>query len=322
MVRRARRASWRPRPGCPRASSTSCTATTATGRALVAAGDRRRRVHRLGRGRPRDRARAARAAAAARPLDRRDGRQEPGDRDDARRPRRAPPRASSRSALGLSGQKCSSCSRVVVDAPVHDELVEQLAARRGAARASATPPIRRRYTRARSSTPPRPRASTPRSPTRGATARSSPAATAPTGRPLRRSRRSSPACPRGHRAHARGAVPPVPHGHGASTRSTRRWPRPTPSTTGSPPASSARTPPSVERFLDEIEAGVVYVNRRAGATTGAWPGIQTFCGWKSSGSTGQGRARAVLPAAVHARAEPDRHGLLTAAPVAIMAWWQ
>ena len=39
----------------------------------------------------------------------------------------------------------------------------------------------------------------------------------------------------------------------------------------------------VERFLDEIEAGVVYVNRRAGATTGAWPGIQSFPGWKSSG---------------------------------------
>jgi 1-pyrroline-5-carboxylate dehydrogenase len=44
----------------------------------------------------------------------------------------------------------------------------------------------------------------------------------------------------------------------------------------------------VDRFLDEIEAGVVYVNRRAGATTGAWPGIQSFPGWKSSGSTGKG----------------------------------
>jgi 1-pyrroline-5-carboxylate dehydrogenase len=44
----------------------------------------------------------------------------------------------------------------------------------------------------------------------------------------------------------------------------------------------------VDRFLDRIEAGVVYVNRRAGATTGAWPGIQSFPGWKSSGSTGKG----------------------------------
>jgi 1-pyrroline-5-carboxylate dehydrogenase len=41
-------------------------------------------------------------------------------------------------------------------------------------------------------------------------------------------------------------------------------------------------------FLDKIEAGVVYVNRRAGATTGAWPGVQTFGGWKGSGSTGRG----------------------------------
>jgi 1-pyrroline-5-carboxylate dehydrogenase len=41
-------------------------------------------------------------------------------------------------------------------------------------------------------------------------------------------------------------------------------------------------------FLDRIEAGVVYVNRREGATTGAWPGIQTFCGWKASGVSGKG----------------------------------
>jgi 1-pyrroline-5-carboxylate dehydrogenase len=46
-------------------------------------------------------------------------------------------------------------------------------------------------------------------------------------------------------------------------------------------------PAEVERFLDEIEAGVLYVNRRAGATTGAWPGVQAFGGWKGSGSTGK-----------------------------------
>jgi 1-pyrroline-5-carboxylate dehydrogenase len=44
----------------------------------------------------------------------------------------------------------------------------------------------------------------------------------------------------------------------------------------------------VRRFLDTIQAGVVYVNRRAGATTGAWPGIQSFGGWKGSGSSGKG----------------------------------
>jgi 1-pyrroline-5-carboxylate dehydrogenase len=46
-------------------------------------------------------------------------------------------------------------------------------------------------------------------------------------------------------------------------------------------------PAEVDRFLDRIEAGVVYVNRKAGATTGAWPGVQPFGGWKGSGSSGK-----------------------------------
>ena len=44
----------------------------------------------------------------------------------------------------------------------------------------------------------------------------------------------------------------------------------------------------ISRFFDRIQAGVTYVNRRAGATTGAWPGINSFGGWKASGSTGRG----------------------------------
>jgi 1-pyrroline-5-carboxylate dehydrogenase len=43
----------------------------------------------------------------------------------------------------------------------------------------------------------------------------------------------------------------------------------------------------VERFFAEIEAGVCYANRPQGATTGAWPGYQPFGGWKGSGSTGK-----------------------------------
>ena len=43
----------------------------------------------------------------------------------------------------------------------------------------------------------------------------------------------------------------------------------------------------VEQFLGGIEAGVVYVNRAAGATTGAWPGVQPFGGWKRSGTAGK-----------------------------------
>lgn len=43
----------------------------------------------------------------------------------------------------------------------------------------------------------------------------------------------------------------------------------------------------IDHFLDRIQAGVVYVNRSAGATTGAWPGVQPFGGWKGSGSSGK-----------------------------------
>jgi 1-pyrroline-5-carboxylate dehydrogenase len=42
------------------------------------------------------------------------------------------------------------------------------------------------------------------------------------------------------------------------------------------------------RFLSEIEAGIVFVNSPAGATTGVWPGSQTMAGWKASGSSGKG----------------------------------
>ena len=44
----------------------------------------------------------------------------------------------------------------------------------------------------------------------------------------------------------------------------------------------------IEQFFDRVQAGVLYANRRAGATTGAWPGINPFGGWKASGSTGRG----------------------------------
>ncbi|MEW6059249.1 MAG: aldehyde dehydrogenase family protein [Actinomycetota bacterium] len=43
----------------------------------------------------------------------------------------------------------------------------------------------------------------------------------------------------------------------------------------------------IDKWMSTIEAGVIYVNRRAGATTGAWPGVQPFGGWKASGTTGK-----------------------------------
>jgi 1-pyrroline-5-carboxylate dehydrogenase len=47
-------------------------------------------------------------------------------------------------------------------------------------------------------------------------------------------------------------------------------------------------PDDIELFKTKAQAGVLYVNRRSGATTGAWPGYQSFCGWKGSGVDGKG----------------------------------
>jgi len=47
------------------------------------------------------------------------------------------------------------------------------------------------------------------------------------------------------------------------------------------------TDEEAEWFFDNIEAGVNYANRPQGATTGAWPGFQPFGGWKGSGATGK-----------------------------------
>jgi 1-pyrroline-5-carboxylate dehydrogenase len=49
----------------------------------------------------------------------------------------------------------------------------------------------------------------------------------------------------------------------------------------------SREQAEIDAFFERIQAGVVYVNRAAGATTGAWPGVQPFGGWKGSGSTGK-----------------------------------
>ena len=53
-------------------------------------------------------------------------------------------------------------------------------------------------------------------------------------------------------------------------------------------------------FFDHIESGVAYANRPQGATTGAWPGFQPFGGWKASGSSGKNSGgRYYLPLYMH-----------------------
>lgn len=74
------------------------------------------------------------------------------------------------------------------------------------------------------------------------------------------------------------------------SRPTTPWTRPTLANAtdlGLTAGFFSADPGEVDRFLDEIQAGVVYVNRAAGATTGAWPGVQPFGGWKGSGTGGK-----------------------------------
>jgi 1-pyrroline-5-carboxylate dehydrogenase len=41
-------------------------------------------------------------------------------------------------------------------------------------------------------------------------------------------------------------------------------------------------------YFDRVEVGTSYANRSQGASTGAWPGYQSFGGWKGSGASGKG----------------------------------
>ena len=190
-----------------------------------------------------------------------------------------------RSAFGLSGQKCSACSRAIVADAVYDEFVAKLAERAAQfpvgdpsdADAFVGPVINE-----------------------GSVERFSQAVEA--------AERDGRVAGGGGRPDLPGhfvqptVVADLPHGH-ALERDELFLPFVTVTRVGSFDEALAEANAPVygltagiftgdeaekERFLAEIQAGVVYVNRRAGATTGAWPGTQTFCGWKSSGSTGKG----------------------------------
>ncbi len=56
----------------------------------------------------------------------------------------------------------------------------------------------------------------------------------------------------------------------------------------------------IKEFEDKIESGVVYINRKTSATTGAIVGFHAFGGWKGSGLTGKSTgSRFYLPQFMH-----------------------
>jgi 1-pyrroline-5-carboxylate dehydrogenase len=193
-----------------------------------------------------------------------------------------------RSAFGLSGQKCSACSRVLADRQMHDDLVERLAAKAAewtvgdpADYASRLGPVR-------------------------------------TQEAFDRYRRDIVAAHRDGMVVAGGAVlrsadldgyyvePAIvtglPAAHPLITEE-QFVPLLVVEQTESPDDAIRRAndqvygltaglftgePLEIEIFCEQIEAGTLFVNRAAGATTGGWPGQQTYPGWKGSGSTYRG----------------------------------
>jgi 1-pyrroline-5-carboxylate dehydrogenase len=190
-----------------------------------------------------------------------------------------------RAAFGLSGQKCSACSRAIALADVHDELLERLQ-RFTATLAVGDPaerdtflgpvinaPAQRRFGESVAAARSDGRLLTGGGlgPDAGWFVEPTIVSDLPTGHPLTREELFLPFLTVTRAAGLEQAIAEAnatPYGLTAGIFSADEQ--------------------EVELFFEEIEAGVLYVNRRAGATTGAWPRTQSFCGWKASGTTGKG----------------------------------
>lgn len=191
-----------------------------------------------------------------------------------------------RSAFGLQGQKCSACSRVFVERPVADALRARLVERTQAVRVG-DPTLKQHWMG------PVINASAVARYERCARALERDGAVLTGARVLR-----DGALGRGH--FVAPTVGTAPRGH-ALWRDEHFLPLVLVDEVDSIDEAVALANASdygltggfygaadeIGGFLDRIEAGVVYVNRPQGATTGAWPGYQPFGGWKASGTTGK-----------------------------------
>jgi 1-pyrroline-5-carboxylate dehydrogenase len=195
-----------------------------------------------------------------------------------------------RSAFGLSGQKCSSCSKVYVQRDVRDAFVERLLAF-ASKLVVGDPRDARTFTG-----PVIGEASARRFEAAVASAREAGASVLAGGTRLRDGIAAHGAyvaptvvadAPPDHEVNRRELFVPL-----LSLQSFERLEAAIDDANRTPLGLSAgvyaRDESEVALFDDRIEAGVLYANRPSGATTGAWPGFQTFCGWKGSGATGKG----------------------------------
>ena len=195
-----------------------------------------------------------------------------------------------RSAFGFSGQKCSACSRVYVERDLYEPLLKALADKAVTVevgdptdRSVFVGPViddtavkrfeerRRARTRQRAASSPAARSS-------ARTPRAQPGTTSP--RPSSPTCRPTTSCSSDELFVPFVAVAPVDSLDEAIQLAND-------TDLGLTAGFFSADDAEVDQFLDSIEAGVVYVNRAAGATTGAWPGVQPFGGWKGSGTSGK-----------------------------------
>lgn len=194
-----------------------------------------------------------------------------------------------RSAFGLSGQKCSACSRVYVDQQVAKPFVERLAERAKAMKVG-DPTKREVFT----------------GPVINARAVATFEAAATEARRDGRIVVGGERLTDGEYAHGHFVAPtivdrlPLDHrlfqdelfvpflvvGEVGSLEEALTWANR--SDYGLCAGIFSEDPEEVRHFFDRIAAGVTYANRPGGATTGAWPGVNSFGGWKASGSSGKG----------------------------------
>lgn len=193
-----------------------------------------------------------------------------------------------RSAFGLQGQKCSAASRIFIEAPVYDDLVERIVEATAALKVGDPtqrevflgPVINERAYRAYQDYIAEIRAAGGKILTGGQVLTEGPLAkgyfVAPT---------VAVDTPKACRLWQHEMFLPITMLHRVSNlEEAMAWAN---EVDYGLTAGFYGTEEEAQWFFDHIQAGVVYANRPQGASTGAWPGYQPFGGWKASGSTGK-----------------------------------
>jgi 1-pyrroline-5-carboxylate dehydrogenase len=190
-----------------------------------------------------------------------------------------------RSAFGLSGQKCSACSRAIVHEDVHDALVDKIAS--FVAELGVGDPADEQHFIG----PVADETAAARFERSASTASRDGNVVVGGDRPVEGGHYVSPTVvtglPRGHELTVEELFLPFLTVQSVSSLE-EALELANEVDHGLTSGIFSRDQAELDHFVERAQAGVLYLNRKAGSTTGAWPGIQSFPGWKASGSSGKG----------------------------------